>query len=119
VAGLVVFLIAARGLGEDVRTQRTLVLSTLVLLGLSSLARVAGEDGPAGGGGLLLLLACAGVPAYATAMYWPPATDFFQLTPLTGAQWGLVLAAVVPAFFLCKLADWLEFRKYGASSGKS
>jgi hypothetical protein len=110
-AGLAIFLISARLREDDVQTQRTLLLSTLVLLGLTSLLRVL-DDGwarPAGGDAQLRRLAAAAIPVYLAALYLPPAADFFQLTPLGLAEWGLVLAAVGPAYVLLRWTDrWLR-----------
>jgi cation-transporting ATPase E len=109
IAGLVIFLISARGLGDDLRTQRTLLLTTLVLLGLGSLLRVLthGESQPVRSDHTLRWLAFAALPVYGMAMYVPLTADFFELTPLTVSQWGLVLEVAVPAFLVCKVFDWL------------
>jgi cation-transporting ATPase E len=105
VAGLTIFLLAARWRGDDIRMQRTLVLSTLVLLGIGTLWRVL-RDGEAEGRKNLSGLVLLAVPVYLATMYWPAAGDFFQLVPLTLPDWGLVLAVALPAFALCKGIDW-------------
>ncbi len=116
-AGLAAFLVAARRY-DDVETQRTLLLSTLVVLGLGSVLRlVAGRAGGAAkGDGLLLGWVAAALPLYLAVMYLPPvaywhdgtplsAAHFFALTALSWPQWGLVVAAAAPALALCVAAD--------------
>ncbi|OAI47229.1 hypothetical protein AYO44_09935 [Planctomycetaceae bacterium SCGC AG-212-F19] len=109
VAGLVVMLIAARTDPADVRLHRTLLLSTLILLGLGSLLRVVthGETQVLTRDRLLRLLALAALPVYLATMYVPVLARFFELTPLTVTQWAVVLAVAGPAFLLCKIIDWL------------
>ena len=48
--------------------------------------------------------ALAAVLLYAGVMYWPPAADFFQLTPLDGSRWGVVIAAATAALLPIYLA---------------
>ncbi|MBY0525805.1 MAG: cation-translocating P-type ATPase [Gemmataceae bacterium] len=108
-AGLTTFLLSARWRGDDLIMQRTLVLSTLILLGVGSLWRVLshGESGAWTGNRLPRMLALLAVPAYGLAMYWGPTAYYFNLEPLFAAEWMLVLAVAVPGFLLCKLTDWL------------
>jgi cation-transporting ATPase E len=108
-AGLTIFLISAHGQGDDLRTQRTLVLSTLVLLGLGNLLRVLTHGEPARliGDTRFRWLAAAVVPVYLAAMYLQPIAHFFELASLTWRQWGLVVAVAVSAFGACKLLDWV------------
>lgn len=111
-AGLLVWLIAAHGLGENVRGQRTLLLTTLVLLGLGNVLRLAEGDRR------LHLWVAAALPVYAAVLYLPPlgevrgtslsTADFFELQPLSLSQWGLVVAVAVPALALCWLAGRLR-----------
>jgi cation-transporting ATPase E len=113
-AGLLVYLWAASCWPgtEYVKLQRTLLLSTLIVLGVTALLRVLtdGEARPAAGDTKFRWLAAAALPVYLAAMYLPWPADFFQLEPLTVAQWGLVLAVAGPAFVLCKLSDrWRGF----------
>jgi magnesium-transporting ATPase (P-type) len=105
-AGLVIYLVSALALGDSVKTQKTLLLSTLILLGLANLLRVMAHDEPRSWGNRWAWWwALLAVPVYALVMYLPPTAWFFALTPLTLAQWGLVLLVAVPAFVLCKLSD--------------
>jgi hypothetical protein len=105
VAALVVWLIAAHTLGEDRIGQRTLLLSTLILLGLGNLPRVAEGDAR------LHWWIVGAVAVYLAVLYVPPlgayhdiplsAARFFELRPLSAARWGVVLAAVAPGLVLC------------------
>jgi cation-transporting ATPase E len=111
VAGLVVWLVSARGRGDPVETQRTLLLSLLLLVGLGNLVRVLrhGERRPLAGDRWLLLWPAPALTLFSLAMYRPRVADFFQLTPLTWSDWGLVLEVALPAVALCVLMDWLPF----------
>ncbi len=70
-----------------------MLLSLLVLLGITALLRALGDGEPEGlrGDNRFRWLAAAAVPTYLAAMYLPPASAFFQLTPLGPGQWALVL----------------------------
>jgi cation-transporting ATPase E len=98
---------------QQVRTQRTLLLTTLVLLGLATLLRALtdGEAGMLRGDRHLRWLAAAAVPVYLLALYVPLAAYFFELTPLTLGQWGKVLAVVGPACAVMWLSDHLRARR--------
>jgi cation-transporting ATPase E len=118
IAGVVLMLLARQALAEagpamdpEERDKlvRTQLLSGLVLLGITTLLRVLG-DGEVRrlrGDRMLYMVAAAAVPVYLLAMYLPFAADFFQLTPLTVGQWGLVLLVAVPAFAATLVSDWL------------
>ncbi len=114
-AGLTVLLLAQHLWPRVVRgdlhekLHRTLLLSTLILLGVTALLRVLtdGEERPLVGDTRFRWLAIGAVPVYLLAMYWPLPAAFFDLTPLGLGQWGLVLAVAAPAFLLCKLTDGL------------
>jgi cation-transporting P-type ATPase E len=90
-----------------VNTQRTLLLSGLILLGLVSLLRLVtdGESQALRGDRWFLWLALAAIPIYLVAMYWPLAAWYFELTPLNLKQWALVLVVVVPATGLALWSD--------------
>jgi cation-transporting ATPase E len=104
VAGLAVLLLSAWCLGDDPQTQRTLLLSTLILMGLASLLRAL----PAWNSWLALWPTPA-LAVYGLVMYWPLTAAFFELTPLAGGQWGLVLAVALPAAAVLLLTpdSWL------------
>jgi cation-transporting P-type ATPase E len=108
-AALLVFLISARLRLDPIETQRTLVLSTLVLLGAANLFRVVSHGEAAGStdGNPVRLLAVLAVPVYLGAMYIPLAADFFELTMLDLSEWLLVLTAAGVAFAMCKVVDWM------------
>jgi cation-transporting ATPase E len=91
---------------------RTLLLTTLILLGSTTLLRVLrdGETGRLPGDRRFQVLAAAAVPLYLVALYWPPAAYFFELEPLTLSQWGRVLAVAVPAYGLSLLTDAVQRR---------
>jgi magnesium-transporting ATPase (P-type) len=108
VAGLAVLLLARHVWRIDgEQTQRTCLLTALVLLGLDTLLRVLADD-PHGAtfDRALRWLAAAAVPVYLLAMYVPLAAKFFELTPLTLMQWVQVLGVVAPASAVARLSDW-------------
>jgi cation-transporting ATPase E len=106
-AGLAVLLISDRVLNETEETQRTLLLSTLILLGVTTLLRALtdGETKPLVGDARFRWLALGAVPVYVAAMYFPPTAYFFRLACLDLLHWGLAVAVALPAFFLCKVSD--------------
>jgi hypothetical protein len=92
---------------ERVKTVRTLLLSALILLGLTTLLRALthGETHPLPGDRPFRWFAATAVSLYLAAMYWRPAAYFFELTPLGLGQWLWVLAFVAPAYLLLLLTD--------------
>ncbi|HKB41626.1 MAG TPA: HAD-IC family P-type ATPase, partial [Gemmataceae bacterium] len=88
--------------------HRTLLLSALVLLGITALLRALtdGEEKPLLGDRRFRWLAIGALPVYLLTMYWGPPARFFRLAALHPAEWGMVLAVVVPAYLLCRLSDW-------------
>ncbi len=104
-AGLAVWLVSAWGLGDDLPTQRTLLLSTLILTGLGNVL-IVGE-----GDRRLVAWAVLAAPAYAAVMYLPPTGFFFALTPLTLPQWALAAGAAAVALAGCATAVWTGFRR--------
>jgi cation-transporting P-type ATPase E len=106
-AGLAVMLLSARVLGDPELTQRTMLLSTLVLLGLGNLPRVLTVEGERLTWTDRRLLGWLPVAAllYAAVMYWSLAADFFQLAPLDLARWGVVSAAAAAALLVCVALD--------------
>jgi hypothetical protein len=107
----VAWLVSAWRFGDDVTTQRTFLLSTLIPLGLGNLLRIAEWDAK------LWLWAGVALPAYLAVMYLPPVgyyqgtplslAYFFALAPLAAWQWGIIAAATAPALGLCWLTDRL------------
>jgi cation-transporting ATPase E len=106
-AGLALHAYSARVHEDNVETQRTLLLSTLVLLGLTSLLRVLtdGESGRLRGDWKFYLLTVGAMGLYLFALYTPAAADFFVLVPLSLVQWKLVFAFVIPASVLVVASD--------------
>jgi cation-transporting P-type ATPase E len=120
-AGIVLLMVASRVLECDVKTQRTLLLSILIVLGISALFRVLrdGENNRLKGDTRFRLLALAAIPAYLAAMYVPQSAYFFQLVPLTGLEWLLTLVVAVPAVALTLVSDWGKSPKSEVRSPKS
>jgi hypothetical protein len=89
------------------KRQHTILLTTLILLGITALLRALtdGEAQPLKGDTRLRWLAGLAIPAYLLSMYIPWSTQFFALVPLGPLQWLLVLAIVVPAYLLSRLGD--------------
>jgi cation-transporting ATPase E len=112
-AGLAVMALGARFCNCDMEGQRTLLLSVLILLGITALLRALrdGEERPLAGDRRLRWLAAAAVPAYLAAMYVPPSAQFFRLTMLDVGQWLLVLAVAGPAYLLTLLSDRIPFSR--------
>ncbi len=121
-AGLAMMFLSARVWNDTEVLQRTLLLSVLVLLGLTAFLRVLvhGEKGMLPGDWHLRWLAIALVPVYLGAMYVPlpemrlgkvpirSFADFFVLEPLNWQQWGRVLLVVVPACGVAWLSDHIR-----------
>jgi magnesium-transporting ATPase (P-type) len=106
-AGLAVMLLNRhvwRDSGETL--QRTCLLTTLILLGLDTLLRALADGGTAATLDRRLRWVPAGaLPIYLAAMYVPAAASFFELAPLTPAQWLQLLVVVAPAAALARLSD--------------
>src|SRR5262249_46544351 len=82
-AGLVMLALAVHVWHDDIRTQRTLLLSTLILLGITNLFRALkdGEGQPLVGDRKFRWLAAAAVPLYLLALDWPLSAEVFRLPP--------------------------------------
>jgi cation-transporting ATPase E len=107
-ASVALLAVAKHVWGLDEKAQRTMLLTELILLGVTVLWRVLAErSGPLlTADRWLRSLALAVVPVYLIAMYWPPAADFFQLTAFGFGEWARVLVLVV----LTAAATWLADR---------
>ncbi|MGZ3383396.1 MAG: cation transporting ATPase C-terminal domain-containing protein [Isosphaeraceae bacterium] len=94
-------------LEEPVETQRTLLLSVLILLGMTAMIRALTdrESRSRVAEVKFYLLAPVCVSLYLAVMYWPPSSDFFRLTPLSPWKWGRTLGGVVPVYALSLLTD--------------
>ena len=94
---------------SDNHLQRTLLLSTLILLGLTALFRALrdGEEVPPKGDYRFRLLGILAIPAYLTAMYWPWSASFFDLVPLSPNQWLFTAVVCGVGYGLSLLSDRL------------
>jgi cation-transporting P-type ATPase E len=95
--------VVALALSNDLKTQRTMLLTVLILLGISAVFCVL--DGGGGAQALnndrrLRRAALGGIPFYLAMMYWPFAAGFFELTRLDLRQWLQVLLVAAPAYAL-------------------
>jgi cation-transporting ATPase E len=108
-AGMALHAYSARVRDDDADTQRTLLLTALVLLGLTSVLRVLSDGEPKRltGDRKFYWLALAAVLLYLIALYTPPVGDFFYLVPLSFDQWELILNFVLPAIILILGSDIL------------
>ncbi len=116
-AGLTVLLLAVHAWGDGEERQRTLLLSVLVVLGITALLRALkdGESAALVGDTKFRWLAASALPLYLVALYWPPSYRFFQLAPLDWLDWVKVLAVAVPAAGLSLLSDrlhWVDIRPF-------
>jgi cation-transporting ATPase E len=83
--------------GDDLETQRTLLLTTLVLIGLgNSLVIAEGER-------RMVIWAVLGVPLYLAVMYFGPTAYFFALEPLNGSRWAVAAGVAAVALVSCGL----------------
>jgi len=106
-AGLLLLWLSNRVWPDDVKTQRTLLLSLLVLLGLTTLLRAL-RDGEMQGrplAGAVGWWTAAALPLYLAVMYWRLVGDFFALTPLTLGQWATVLSICCGSYLMLLLSD--------------
>jgi len=119
-AGLTILLLSVQVWRDPVRTQRTLLLSLLVLLGITALLRALkdGETEPLVGDAKFRWVALAALPLYLAALYWPPSYDFFRLEPLKLLQWVQVLAVALPAAGLSLLSDRIKVRLTADANGR-
>jgi cation-transporting ATPase E len=108
-AGLAILVLAGEACECDRRGQRTMLLSVLILLGITALLRALSDgDGQVlVGDRRLRWLAATSVPVYLLAMYVPLSASFFELTPLGVVEWLYVLAVAVPAYVLTLASDRL------------
>jgi cation-transporting ATPase E len=111
--GFAVLLWAVHVAGDDVKTQRTLLLSVLILLGITALWRALsdGEEQPLRGDTRFRWLGMAAVPAYLASMYVPVSARFFQLAALDAGQWLVVVVIVIVTASLTMMSDrWKGLR---------
>jgi hypothetical protein len=115
-AGLAVYVLSAYELGDQdrVHMQRTMLLATLILLGLANLPRALTENAESMtiADRRLILWIPAAILLFLAAMYWPPAADFFVLDGLGWQRWGIVLAATAATMLLALAMDWLKRKSW-------
>jgi len=101
----------------DEDLQRSLLLSLLVLLGLTALFRALrdGEDRPRAGDRRFRLLGVLAIPGYLLAMYVPVSARFFELVTLDWRHWSLILAIAALGYAVSLASD----RLYGRITGTS
>lgn len=89
------------------KAQRTMLLTVLILLGITALLRTLtdGEEKALAGDGRFRLLAALVMPVYLLALYWPLSAQFFQLEPLTMMQWVQALAVAAVGYVFTLLSD--------------
>ena len=106
-AGVVLLALSKHCWGHDEETQRTMLLTVLVLLGITVLHRVLAEGGgqPLAADRRLLRLSLVVIPAYLLAMYWPFSAGFFHLTMFSPQQWLEVLSVAFPTYLVLVLSD--------------
>jgi cation-transporting ATPase E len=109
VAGLLLLWLSNRVWRDDETTQRTLLLSLLVLMGLTTILRALSDGAvrPSTGDRRFRWLAAAALLIYLAIMYWGPVGGFFDLTPLTALQWVRVLPVACGAYLALWLSDVL------------
>ncbi|MHB1422518.1 MAG: HAD-IC family P-type ATPase [Gemmataceae bacterium] len=109
-AGLLVLWLSNRAWpDEKFETPRTLLLSLLVLLGLTTLLRALsdGEVHPTAGSRRYQFLVAAALVVYLGVMYYRPVGGLFYLTPLTLPQWAAVLSIACGSYLVLLLSDAL------------
>jgi cation-transporting ATPase E len=107
IAGLIILWLSFHFWHESLETQRTLLLSALISLGLTGLIRAStdGDSVPQLPQGIYYLIAVVCASLYLGAMYLPLSADFFQLSALSWTQWTRVIGVVVVANAFCKITD--------------
>jgi cation-transporting ATPase E len=108
-AGLLLVWLSNRIWHDSEETQRTLLLSLLVLLGLTTLLRTLtdGESRSLAGDRRYRWLTAAALLVYLAVMYVRPAGDFFALTTLTWMQWAILMLFAAGAYLVLRLSDAL------------
>jgi cation-transporting P-type ATPase E len=106
-AGLLILWLSNRVWQDDENTQRTLLLSLLVLLGLTTLLRALsdGEMQTRSLAGAAGWWAAAALPIYLIVMYWRFVGGFFALAPLTLGQWAIVLLVACGSYLMLLRSD--------------
>ena len=109
--GVAMLAIAVHYYPDEEAKQRTMLLSVLILLGITALWRALrdGDGDRARGDTRFRLVGLAAVPIYLLAMYWPISNQFFRLAPLGWLEWLWVLGWASAGLGLCSLSDiWVK-----------
>ena len=101
VSAVAVHLLTEGILGRPVEDARTLVSTTIGIVGLAYMVEVIGYEGatrdnlmrPA----LVTFFGVALLGAFILTLYTPPLRDFFDFSPLSAAEWAIVAVAVAAA----------------------
>ncbi|MCI0683826.1 MAG: HAD-IC family P-type ATPase [Gemmataceae bacterium] len=124
VAGIAIMLIAGYLHGHDPqeerwRWQQTMLLSVMILLGITALFRTLtdGESGQVRGDQRYRLIGIAAIPAYLIALYWNPG-DFFEVMPLGYVEWGWVILVAGVTYAATLAGDRLVSPGEDAASAK-
>jgi cation-transporting ATPase E len=106
-AGLMLLGLSARAWPNDSEIPRTLLLSFLVLLGLTTLLRALsdGETHLSPSDRRFRWLTVAALLVYLAVMYCRPIGGFFALVPLTVTQWVIVVASSGGCYLVLWLSD--------------
>lgn len=103
VSAVAVHLLTEGILGRPVEDARTLVSTTIGIVGLAYMVEVIGYQGatrdqlvrPA----LVTFFGIALLGAFILTLYTPTLRDFFDFSPLSAAEWAIVIVAVAAAVF--------------------
>ncbi len=101
VSAVAVHLLTEGILGRPVEDARTLVSTTIGIVGLAYMVEVIGYQGatrdnlmrPA----LVTFFGTALLGIFILTLYTPPLRDFFDFSPLSAGEWAIVIAAVIAA----------------------
>jgi magnesium-transporting ATPase (P-type) len=106
-AGLAVLLWAPPVAGSEADARRTLLLTTLILLGVTAVFRTLTDGEPTllRGDTKYRLIALVALPVFMLAIYWPPAADFFRLEAPSSSEWAVVILVAIAAYLLTRLLD--------------
>jgi cation-transporting ATPase E len=111
--GLGIMVLSAHVWGDDRPMQRTMLLSSVVLLGWVTLWRALAGPERLHGDRVLRLLPVAGLGVYLGAMYIPFGAEFFLLKPLDLLRWAWVLGSAAVGSALMVLVDRILTRRPG------
>ena len=132
-AAVAVHLLTEGILGRPVEDARTLVSTTIGIVGLAYMVEVIGFEGasrqhlmrPA----LVTFFGAALLGVFILVLYTPPLRTFFDFSPLSGAEWAIVITAVAAAVvgknllarFSVNITQWLrgDAEELAASRGRA